>query len=273
MARARLPSVHRSAWHTEPGHLAGTAALVTGGGSGIGRAVVDAFVADGARVVALELSRARVAELRADHGDAVAVVEGDATSAGDLARAVAAAQDHAGGLDTLVTCVGVHDQRASLRGMGAADLEAGFDECFRMNVLSALLAVRVALPCLVTSRGCVVVTLSESAFYPAGGGVLYGSAKWALRGVVAHLAHDLAPEVRVNGVAPGGTAGTRLAGLRSLGQDTTADQKAGRDEAIRAATVLGVAPVPADHAGAYVFLAGRGARIVTGTVINSDGGR
>lgn len=257
----------------EPGRLAGAGALVTGGGSGIGRAVVDAFVNDGARVATLELSRARAAELRTDHGDAVAVVEGDAASADDLARAVAAVQDHAGRLDTLVTCVGVHDQRASLRAVGTEGIEAAFDECFRTNVLSVLLAVRVALPCLIASRGSVVVTLSESAFYPAGGGVLYGSTKWALRGVIAHLAHDLAPEVRVNGVAPGGTAGTRLAGLRSLGQHTTADEKEGRDEAIRAATVLDVTPEPADHAAAYVYLAGRGARVVTGTVINSDGGR
>lgn len=254
------------------GALAGSGALVTGGGSGIGRAVVDAFVAEGARVTTLERSAARAAEVRAAHGEAVRVVEGDATGWPDLSGAVEVALGHAGRLDTLVTCVGLHDQRASLRDLRPELVAAAFDECFRANVLSVLLAVRAAWPHLEASGGSVVVTLSESAYYPVGGGVLYGASKWALRGVVSHLARDLGPRVRVNGVAPGGTGNTRLAGLRSLGQLTTADQRAGRDEAIRAGTVLDVVPQPEDHAPAYVYLAGR-APVVTGTVINSDGGR
>src|SRR5690606_30391878 len=106
--------------------------------------------------------------------------------------------------------------------------------------------------------------------YPEGGGVLYGSSKWALRGVVSHLARDLAPEVRVNAVAPGGTSATKLGGLTALGQDMTADRVAGRDERIRA----GNPPQAVTHAGAYVYLADPvAARIVTGVVVNTDGGR
>jgi 2,3-dihydroxy-2,3-dihydrophenylpropionate dehydrogenase len=146
---------------------------------------------------------------------------------------------------------------------------------WRGNVLSVLLVVNRAYPSLRAANGSVTMTLSASAFYPEGGGVLYGSSKWALRGVVAHLAKDLGPEVRVNGVAPGGTASTTLRGLASLGQrHTAAGQAAGRSERIRAGNALGVVPEPADHAGAYVYLADpRAARVVTGMVINTDGGR
>lgn len=247
------------------GRLAGLAALVTGGGSGIGRGVVEAYVAEGASVTVLERSPAHAAELA---GLGVRVVVGDATDPAVLAEAVG---DR---LDQLTCCVGVFDYYASVRDLTPAALAEAAGEVWRANVLSTLLAVNAAFPALEASGGSVTLTLSESAFHPVGGGVLYGSSKWALRGVVAHLAQDLAPRVRVNGVAPGGTSGTRFSGLGSLGQTQTADQVEGRDERIRAGNVLGVVPVPADHAGAYVYLADPvAARIVTGVVLNTDGGR
>ena len=63
------------------------------------------------------------------------------------------------------------------------------------------------------TKGSIVVTGSSSSFYPGRGGILYVSSKFALRGVVVQLAHELAPDIRVNGVAPGGTIGTDLRGL------------------------------------------------------------
>ncbi|GLY70362.1 SDR family NAD(P)-dependent oxidoreductase [Amycolatopsis taiwanensis] len=250
--------------------LNGLSALVTGGGSGVGRGVVDAYVAEGARVTVLERSADNAAELAREHPDAVSVVVGDATDADALAEAVVVA----GGLDHLTCCVGVFDYYVSVRDLTPTELAAAAEEVWRVNVLSALLAVDVAYPALRERGGSVTLTLSESAFHPVGGGVLYGSSKWALRGVVAHLATDLAPEVRVNGVAPGGTSGTRFGGLASLGQRQTADQVAGRDDRIRTGNVLRVVPAPHDHAPAYVYLADPiQARVVTGVVLNTDGGR
>ena len=124
------------------------------------------------------------------------------------------------------------------------------------------------------TRGSITLTLSESAFRPAGGGVLYGSSKWALRGAVTHLAVDLAPYVRVNGVAPGGTTGTGFSGLAALGEGTrSVADSAGRDARIAAGTLLGVTPTPEDHAEAFVHLADPVAgRVLTGQIINTDGG-
>lgn len=255
------------------GRLQGQPILLTGGGSGIGRAVALAYAGHGAAVTVLERSPDHARELRRAGGQDIDVVIGDATDPAVLAKAVDRAAG-SGGLDNLTCCVGVFDYYASLRTMTSAQLASAAHEVYRVNVLSALMAVQIALPALQQSRGSITLTLSESAFHPVGGGVLYGSSKWALRGVVSHLAADLAPEIRVNAVAPGGTTGTRFGGLSALGHTQTADQVDGRDERIAAGTLLGVVPRPEDHAGAYVYLADRDASCVTtGAVINTDAGR
>lgn len=253
--------------------LDGQRILLTGGGSGIGRAVAMAYLAEGAAVTVLERSPDHARELAEVGGPDVDVLVGDATDPAQLAEAVERASGD-GRLDNLTSCVGVFDYYASLRALSAAELVSAADEIHRVNVRSTLSAIHAALPALQRARGSVTLTLSESAFHPVGGGALYGSSKWALRGVVSHLAADLAPEVRVNAVAPGGTTGTRFGGLSTLGQTQTADRVEGRDERIAAGTLLGVTPRPEDHTGAYVYLADRvAARIVTAVVISTDGGR
>lgn len=257
------------------GPLSGHHILVTGGGSGIGRAVAERYLSDGATVTVLERSPAHAAELSAAAGDApLTMIVGDATDPATLEEAVNAATNDDGGLDNLTCCVGVFDYYASVVDLPHDDLMRAAEEVWRLNVLSHLSAVNLAHPALRQAGGSITLTLSESAFHPVGGGVLYGSSKWALRGVVSHLATQLAPDVRVNGVAPGGTGGTRFAGLSSLQQTQRADTVEGRDERIAQGNLLGLTPQPADHAAAYSYLANRvDARIVTGVVINTDGGR
>lgn len=116
-------------------------------------------------------------------------------------------------------------------------------------------------------------TLSSSSFYAGRGGALYVSTKFALRGAVVQLAREVAPEVRVNGVAPGGTVGTDLRGPRSLGLDgQRLDDRPGRAEQLAERTPLHVALTAADHAAAYVFLLSDQARGMTGEILRSDGG-
>jgi NAD(P)-dependent dehydrogenase (short-subunit alcohol dehydrogenase family) len=254
------------------GWLDGKRALVAGAGSGIGRAVVAAFGAEGARVAALELDPAKAARL-ADEVPGCLVRQGDATSLAD-ARAVAGAVTSSfGGIDVLVNCVGIFDFYLGLADLGDDQLDAAFDEMFAVNVKSQLVCVRAALPELRRAGGSVVLTVSTSGFYPGRGGVLYVASKFAVRGCVIALAHELAPEVRVNGVAPGGTLGTELTGPRSLGLDgQVLGAAAGREEDLRRRTPLRVALTGADHAGSYVFLASDRARGITGTVVHTDGG-
>jgi NAD(P)-dependent dehydrogenase (short-subunit alcohol dehydrogenase family) len=252
--------------------LDGKRALVVGAGSGIGRAVAAAFAAEGARVAALELDAVKAAKLAAGLPGCV-VSRGDATSAADARAAVAAAAAAFGGLDVLVNCVGIFDFYRGLADLDDEQLDAGFDEIFAVNVKSQLVSVRAALPELRRSGGCVVLTVSTSGFYPGRGGVLYVASKFAVRGCVIALAHELAPGVRVNGVAPGGTLGTELTGPRSLGlADQVLGAAPGREQDLRNRTPLQVALSGDDHAGSYVFLASDRARGITGAVVHSDGG-
>jgi len=190
----------------------------------------------------------------------------------DAEAAVAAARRAYGGLDVLVNCVGIFDFYRGLADLGD-ELDEAFDEVFRVNVKSQLVSVQAALAELRRSRGSVVLTVSTSGFYPGRGGVLYVASKFAVRGCVVALAHELAPDVRVNGVAPGGTMGTDLAGPASMGLARQRLSAApSREEELKARTPLRVALTGDDHAGAYVYLASGRARGVTGTVLHSDGG-
>ena len=252
--------------------LAGKRALIVGAGSGIGRAVHDAFVAEGAAVGVLERDFWKAEQLRQDAPSTV-VVTGDATSPADNDAAVGAVVEQHGGLDVLVSCVGVFDFNRGVRDLGRDELVPAFDELFSVNVASMLVSVQAALSPLTASGGAVVLTASTSGFYAGRGGVLYVASKFAVRGLVVALAHELAPGIRVNGVAPGGTLGTDLRGPLALGLDAESlADRPGREEELRSRTPLAVALTPADIAGSYVFLASDAARGITGTFVHPDGG-
>jgi NAD(P)-dependent dehydrogenase (short-subunit alcohol dehydrogenase family) len=254
------------------GWLDGKRALVVGAGSGIGRAVVDAFLSEGAQVAVLERDAGKCAAIR-EALPQVPVVTGDATTVAANEQAVAAAVEAFGGLDVLVNCVGVFDFYKGLSDVDADVLDKAFDEMYSVNVKSHLLSVKAALPALRESGGSVVLTESTSAYYPGRGGVLYVSSKFAVRGLVTTLAHELAPDIRVNGVAPGGTLNTDLRGLDSLGlNENRLDDTPNRAADLAARNPLGVALTGEDHAWSYVFLASDRARGVTGGVVHPDGG-
>jgi len=246
--------------------------LIVGGATGIGRGVVDAAVEAGAKVVVLDRNVAALETLDADHPGVITVV-GDATTLQANEEAVAAALDAHGRIDGLITLVGVWDYFQGVNDIPKEQLAAAFDELFDVNVKSPILSVKAALPALIESEGNIVLTLSNAAFYVAGGGALYTASKFALRGLVAQLAYELAPKVRVNGVAPGGTP-TPLSGLASLGMDAMHLQDIPDVETLISSTnPLGVVPTPRDHAHSYLFLASRATTpATTGTIIHSDGG-
>lgn len=254
------------------GLLVGKRALIVGGGSGIGRAVVDAYSNQGALTSVMELDSDKCATLEEQFPDAV-VSQGDATSPAQTRAAVDAAVAAFGGLDVLVSCVGLFDFYTGLGQIEPNRLEEAFDEAFAVNVKSYLVSVRTALPALTESNGAVILTTSTSGFYPGRGGILYVATKFAIRGVVISLAHELAPDIRVNGVAPGGTVDTDLRGLRSLDMNSQRlSDRPDRTADLRGTTPLAVAMSADDHAGSYVFLASDWARGMTGTFLHPDGG-
>lgn len=247
--------------------------LITGGGSGLGRALVERFLREGARVAVLESSAARTESLRADFGEDVEAIIGDVTRYADNARAVERTVARFGRLDTFIANAGVFDFFQALSQYEGGQLAAGFDELFAVNVKGGLLGARAALPELVKTRGSMIFTISNAGFYPGGGGPIYTASKHALVGVVKQLAHELAPKVRVNGVAPGGMK-TNLSGLQATGTgaQSLADI-AELDQMLRDCTPLQLAPKPEDYCGPYVLLASAAdAGPITGVIISTDGG-
>lgn len=251
--------------------LEGKRCLLVGGGSGIGRAVLDAFEAEGARVGVLErdASKCEALESRADRP----VVRGDATKVADVTAALGRCTDAWGGLDVLVNCVGVFDFYRGLGELSVDELPAAFSELYGVNVLGQLVPARVCLDALRATRGAMVFTLSSSAFHVGRGGILYIGSKFAIRGSVLALAAEFAPDVRVNGVAPGGVAGTDLRGTEALNQ-TLRRVSDGPDRVkdLEKLTPLRVALRSEDIAPSYVFLASDASRSMTGTFLHPDGG-
>ncbi len=255
------------------GWLDGLAAIVTGGAHGIGGAVVDRYVAEGSRVCIFDRDRDAAEARAARHGDRAIAVAGDVTSHEDNASAVAATLSAFGRLDVFVGNAGVFDFNRPLDRLAPEKISPAFDELFAVNVKAYLLGARAAVEPLRESGGSMIFTVSNSGLYAGGGGPLYVASKHAVVGLIRQLAFELAPDIRVNGVAPGGTI-TRLSGLSATGQDALhLDEVDGAADYIARGLPLGFTPDAADHAGAYVLLGSpANSRAITGAVLPSDGG-
>lgn len=266
------------------GWLEGDVAFITGGGSGIGQALALRFLEEGAAGVAVlgrSLERLQSTVAAAGHNaDRLLPIAGDVRSPDDLRSAVSAVIERFGKLDVLVPNAGIWDFNRSLAKSTPEEITALYDELFDINVKGYLLTCSVAWPELVKSGGNIVMTLSNASFYSAGGGPVYTAAKHAVRGLVTQLAYELAPKVRVNGVAIGGLR-TDLRGPESLGLEnrsieTGFAKREARGDSIGENSWIPLhhaSTDPADSTGPYVLLASRkNAGVITGTIINADGG-
>lgn len=258
--------------------LNGYSALITGGGSGIGRAVAERFLAEGASVTVLGRDKDQLDDVVRSAADPsrVHAVVGDVRDSDALHRAVAETVDRFGKLDTLVTNAGVWDYQRQLTRLGPQELDTAFDEIFSINVKGYLLAAEAAWRELVKTRGSIVMTLSNASFHVNGGGPLYTASKHACLGLMRELAYELAPKVRVNGVACGGM-NTDLRGPESL---SLADRsiaasfaKKGPDTPPMPIPLHDSSTDPRDFTGPYVLLASRAqSGPITGHAISADGG-
>ncbi|MBP6345457.1 3-phenylpropionate-dihydrodiol/cinnamic acid-dihydrodiol dehydrogenase [Neisseriaceae bacterium CLB008] len=254
------------------GWLSEQSVLITGGGSGLGLALVQRFIAEGAKVTVLEKSAQKVADLRQQFGAEVVAVEGDVSRYADNERAVAAAIAAFGRLDCFIGNAAIWDHGASLVSLSGEALDSGFDELFAVNLKGYLLGAKAASAALIESEGSMIFSLSNSAFYPGGGGPLYTASKHAAVGLIRELAYELAPKVRVNGVGPCGMA-SDLRGPAALGQADTKIMDSRTPEAIASILPLQFFPSPEDFTGPFVLLASRANnRTLTGVMIQADAG-
>ncbi|MEU6586637.1 3-(cis-5,6-dihydroxycyclohexa-1,3-dien-1-yl)propanoate dehydrogenase [Nocardia sp. NPDC046763] len=260
------------------GWLDGYVALVTGGGSGIGRAVAQRFVAEGANVTILGRDRDKLDEVVGACPDQsrMLAIEADVRDSDQMHAAVAETVSHFGKLDTLVANAGIWDYQRQLTRLNGKELSDTFDELFSINVKGYFLAAEAAWRELVKTRGSIVMTLSNASFYVNGGGPVYTASKHACLGLMRELAYELAPKVRVNGVACGGM-NTDLRGPESLSLHerslAASFAKRSPDAPPPPIPLHDSSTDPRDFTGSYVLLASREqSGPITGQAISVDGG-
>ncbi|WHP16318.1 SDR family oxidoreductase [Cellulomonas sp. ES6] len=246
------------------GRLTGRKAVVTGGDSGIGRAVAIAFAREGADLVLSYLPEEQedaehVAAVAREAGRTVVLAPGDVSDEAYSRSLVRTALDELGGLDVLAVVAGRQQHVEDL-----ADLtSASFDQTFRTNVHALFWLVQEALPHL--PRGASIITTSSiQAYEPSPILVDYATTKAAINTMSKALAQQLAPKgIRVNVVAPGPIwTPLQTAG----GQPPEALPDFGSQ------TPFGRAGQPAELAPAYVFLASPESSYVSGETLNVNGG-
>ncbi|WP_204072249.1 SDR family NAD(P)-dependent oxidoreductase [Planotetraspora phitsanulokensis] len=232
------------------GLLSGKVAVVTGAASGIGAAVVDRFLAEGAHVIAVDVAAQTSDRL------GVRAVTGDVSDAATWRRIVKVARAEFGRLDVLHSNASVV-VRAPVHELAEDD----WDRQIAVNLKAAYLAVNACVGLLRESRGSVVLSSSVHALFGLPGHPAYAAAKGGLVSLGRQLAVEYGPDVRVNTVLPGPILTPVWDGI-------------GEEDRLRsvAGTAAGRFGRPDEVAAAVTFLACEESSYVTGACLLVDGG-
>ncbi len=251
--------------------LAGKVAVVTGGASGIGRASVELFVAEGARVVINDLDGERGEDLARELGDSAVFLKGDVASEADSQAMVDLALNRFGRLDVMFNNAGVSCQPvASLLDDEFAD----FDRVMRINVLGVMLGTRNAARAMKASGGAIINNASIAGTIAGFAMLTYRASKAAMIHFTKSAAVDLGQYgIRVNCIVPGHVR-TELSSFQEAGlpEDTARQIAAGVDAAYLRNQLLKRRGEPSDVAEAALYLASDRSRYVTGIVLPVDAG-
>jgi NAD(P)-dependent dehydrogenase (short-subunit alcohol dehydrogenase family) len=245
---------------TTAGRFAGSTIIVTGAGSGIGRATAARIAHEGGRVIATDVVPERLDALRAElAGLDVETVVGDVAASTTIDALITAAGDR---IDGLANVAGIMD--AFLPPDEVDD--ATWERVFSVNVTGPMRLTRAVLPLMIAAgKGSVVNVASEAALRASAAGAAYTSSKHAIAGYTKSVAFFHGPQgIRANAVAPGAVATNIEAPMRS-------EYAAGRVGPIMQTTIPPVAQ-PEQLAAAITWLLSDDSANVNGAVLPSDGG-
>jgi len=244
--------------------LAGKIALVTGGASGFGAGIARTFAREGAKVAILDLNDTGAKEVASSIGANARAIQGDVTAARDVAAAVENVVAAHGRLDIVVNNAGWTHRNQPMLNVS----EAEFDRVFAVNVKSIFHMAHAAIPVMRRQGGGTIINIGSTAgIRPRPGLAWYNATKGAVNLLSRSMAVELAPDkIRVNCVAP--VAGETGLLAAFMGEDTP------EMRAKFVATIpLGRLSRPDDVANACLYLASDEAALVTGVVLEVDGGR
>ncbi|WP_120493794.1 SDR family NAD(P)-dependent oxidoreductase [Microbacterium phyllosphaerae] len=242
------------------GRFAGKTVIVTGAGSGIGRATAVRIAKEGGRVVAADISEERLQQLLEEHAELdLIAAHGDISNGADVERIVAAA---GGRIDGLANVAGIMDNMSPLHEVS----DELWDRVLRINLTGMFKLSRAVIPFMLDAgSGSIVNVASESALRGSSSGLAYTASKHAVVGITRSSAFMYGPSgLRINCVAPGSTVTNIQASF---------DSALGR-ERILPVLALAPAPVPADRLAASItFLLSDDGVNLNGVVLPSDGGQ
>lgn len=239
-------------------------AIITGAGSGIGRASAYLFAKEGAKVVVADISNVNgeetVATIRTSLGKAI-FVHTDVSVASEVEHLIRVTMDTFGGIDILFNNAGIDQKKIEIENID----ESLWDRIYAVNVKSIFLTTKYAVPYMKKAGGGVIInTASISGIRPRMKMCAYGSSKGAVITLTKGLALELASrKIRVNCINPVGT-------------DTPLLRHNHDEEGMKAliSTIpLGHLAKPEDIAYAALYLASDESSMLTGICINVDGGR
>jgi NAD(P)-dependent dehydrogenase (short-subunit alcohol dehydrogenase family) len=246
--------------------LAGKTAIVTGAASGIGRAAAELFAAEGARVVAVDLSPQvdEVTRAIVQRGDRAIALTGDAADASFVAHAVETAVAQYRRLDIAFANAGISGGLVSLFDLTLADWE----NVLRVNLLGTFLMVQAAARIMVKQgSGSIVCTASVAGLRFGAGGMPYSASKAGVISLVQTAANQLAGTgVRVNAICPGLTETGMTQPMFDAARARGAERKIGQLNPLKRGAV------PSEIAHAALFLASDDASYVNGQALAVDGG-
>lgn len=237
--------------------------LVTGAGSGIGRAVARLFAGEGARVLAVDLSDG--AEETAAGHDGSCAMRGDAGSEQDVAAMVSAAIQLHGGIDIVCANAGISGGMTGLFEQSEADWAA----LLRVNLIGPFLAIKHGSKAMLDAGrpGVIICTASVAGLRAGAGGPAYSASKAGVINLVQTSAQQLTGTgIRVNAVCPGLIETGMTKGLYD------AARAKGRHDSIGQLNPLRRGGEPGEIAGAVAFLASDEASYINGQALAVDGG-
>jgi 3-oxoacyl-[acyl-carrier protein] reductase len=246
------------------GRLEGKAAFVTGAAQGFGQAIAETFTREGARVAIADLQKEKAEVVAKAIGKSALALSCDVSKAADVERAAKQAITAFGRVDILVNNAGTTHRNQPMLEVD----EAEFDKVFAVNVKSIYLTARFFVPHFRERGGGVIVNIGSTAgIRPRPGLAWYNATKGAVNLVSKSMAVELAPDkIRVVALAP--VAGETPLLAMFMGEDTPEKRAA-----FRATVPLGRLSTPQDIANAALFLASDEASMITGSVLEVDGGR
>jgi len=249
--------------------LSGKTAIVTGAGSGMGKAIALLFANEGANVTFADLNYESAKTAASSTGlERVQAIQADVTSDSDVANLVNQTLEAYGGLDIVINCAGVPQSFTSIEEL---TLEQ-WDLIMNVNTKSIFLTSKYAVPVMKQQKSGSIVNIASIAGIRARPGLnAYCASKGAAIMLTKALALELAPfKIRVNAINPG-PADTPMIGKFLVGDE--AQKEEGMKKIFQDSVPLGSLIQPEDIAQGALYLASDLSKIVTGEVLNIDGGR